>query len=65
MITEFINNHSNKNPSILDLGCGEGILHERMEKGSYSEFIGIDFSSESIKQAVAKNLKNAEFKVAD
>jgi trans-aconitate methyltransferase len=36
-----------------------------LEKGSYSEFVGMDFSSESIKQAVAKNLKDVEFKVAD
>ncbi len=64
-ITDFINKHGNKNPSVLDLGCGEGILCERMENVSYNEFVGMDFSSESIKQAVAKNLKDAAFKVAD
>lgn len=64
-IIEFINKHGNKKPSILDLGCGEGILCERIENGSYKEFIGMDFSSESIKQAGKKNLKDAEFKVAD
>ena len=64
-IIEFTNKHGNKNPSVLDLGCGEGILCERMQNESYSEFVGMDFSSESIKQAVEKNLKDAEFKVAD
>jgi len=64
-IIEFIAKHSNKNPSVLDLGCGEGILCERMKNESYSEFVGMDFSSESIKQAVEKNLDKAVFKVAD
>ena len=36
-----------------------------MEIGSYKEFVGMDFSSESIKQAVAKQLDKATFKVAD
>jgi 2-polyprenyl-3-methyl-5-hydroxy-6-metoxy-1,4-benzoquinol methylase len=64
-IVDFITKHGNKNPSVLDLGCGEGILCERMENDSYKEFVGMDFSSESIKQAVEKNLNNAIFKVAD
>lgn len=64
-IADFINTHGNKNPSVLDLGCGEGILCERMEKGSYSKFVGMDFSSESIKQAIEKNLKDATFIEAD
>jgi len=64
-IIEFIAKHGNSNPSVLDLGCGEGILCERMKNESYIEFVGMDFSSESIKQAVAKNLEKAVFKVAD
>jgi len=64
-IIEFIEQYGKNNPSVLDLGSGEGILCERMKKGSYNEFVGIDFSSESIKQAVAKNLEQAAFKVAD
>lgn len=64
-IIEFIAKHGNNNPSVLDLGCGEGILCERMKNESYIEFVGMDFSSESIKQAVEKNLDKAVFKVAD
>lgn len=64
-IIEFIAKHGNNNPSVLDLGCGEGILCERMKNESYSSFVGMDFSSESIKQAVEKNLDKAVFKVAD
>lgn len=64
-IIEFMNTYGNKNPLILDLGCGEGILCERMYNESYKEFVGMDFSSESIKQANAKQLHKAEFKVAD
>lgn len=55
----------NKNPSILDLGCGEGILCERMRETEYSHFLGIDFSSVSIKKASNLKLKNVEFLCAD
>jgi 2-polyprenyl-3-methyl-5-hydroxy-6-metoxy-1,4-benzoquinol methylase len=64
-IIEFIDKHGNNHPSVLDLGCGEGILCERMKNERYSEFVGMDFSSESIKQASEKNFKDAQFKVAD
>jgi trans-aconitate methyltransferase len=64
-IIDFIDKYGNNNPSILDLGCGEGILCERIKKESYSEFVGMDFSSESIKQADVKSLDKAVFKEAD
>ncbi len=64
-IIDFINKHGNGEPSVLDLGCGEGILCERMKNETYSKFVGMDFSSESIKQANEKKLDKAVFKVAD
>ena len=51
--------------SILDIGCGEGILLERLGINSYSYYIGIDFSSDAIEQACKKSLYKAEFINAD
>ncbi len=54
-----------KNPSILDIGCGDGVLNERLGDFSFSYFLGVDFSSESIKQAQEKKLPNSEFEHSD
>ena len=37
--------------AILEVGCGEGILQERMPRGSYSKFLGIDISKVAIRRA--------------
>lgn len=34
--------------SILDVGCGEGILYERLEPNSYFKYVGIDVSGDAI-----------------
>ncbi len=54
-----------ENASILDLGCGEGILAERMASTKYSYFLGMDFSSVSIAKANHLTLRNTEFICAD
>lgn len=54
-----------KNPSILDIGCGDGVLNERLGDFPFSYFLGVDFSSESIKQAQDKNLPKSEFEHCD
>tara|TARA_R100000935_G_scaffold21876_3_gene40422 strand:- start:11 stop:592 length:582 start_codon:yes stop_codon:yes gene_type:complete len=54
-----------ENPSILDIGCGDGVLNERLGDYPFSYFLGVDFSSESIKQAQEKNLPNSEFEHCD
>lgn len=64
-IIDFIAKYAVNNPTILDLGCGEGILCQRMSHQQYSFFIGMDFSSVSIKNATQLNLLNAEFICAD
>jgi 2-polyprenyl-3-methyl-5-hydroxy-6-metoxy-1,4-benzoquinol methylase len=38
-------------PSILEIGCGEGILQSRLQKSAYSEYLGIDVSEVAIKYA--------------
>jgi SAM-dependent methyltransferase len=60
-IVDYLKTYAISNPSILDLGCGDGVLNERMEGVMYSCFLGLDFSKVSIEQAKAKNIPNAEF----
>jgi SAM-dependent methyltransferase len=36
---------------ILDLGCGPGVLRDRMERVPYRRYLGIDFSREAINRA--------------
>ena len=50
--------------SVLDIGCGEGLL-ARWLAGACPRYFGIDLSSEAIALARAKNLSFAEFAVAD
>lgn len=64
-IIDFISEFAVENPTILDLGCGEGILCERMDSSQYAHFVGMDFSSVSIKSAQQLNLPNSEFICAD
>lgn len=37
--------------SILEVGCGEGILQSRMQPGSYNKYMGIDISKVAIRKA--------------
>lgn len=64
-IIDYISQFGITNPSILDLGCGEGILCERLKNSDYSRFLGMDFSSVSTEKASKKSFKNAEFICTD
>ncbi|MDX2129515.1 MAG: methyltransferase domain-containing protein [Chloroherpetonaceae bacterium] len=50
--------------SLLDMGCGEGLLQERLNPNDYSEYLGIDFS-EPIKIASLKNTEKTRFEIGD
>jgi len=41
--------------SILDLGCGEGILRERLDPASYSRYVGVDIAQTAIDAARARS----------
>jgi SAM-dependent methyltransferase len=45
-------------PSILEIGCGEGVLCRRLCPSKYERFIGIDIAPEAIKRA--KELENSK-----
>lgn len=46
---------------LLDIGCGTGFLIDMLSNNYNAEFTGLDLSSEMIKQARNKNIKNATF----
>lgn len=60
-IVEYLNNFVKEKPSILDLGCGEGVLNERLGDFDYSYFQGMDFSKVSIDKAKEKQFPDADF----
>lgn len=42
------------NPSILEVGCGEGILSQRIGRQHYGSFLGTDVANTAIEQAVQR-----------
>lgn len=51
--------------AILDLGCGNGILRQRLAQDQYSRYVGVDFSEDAIEQARATADAKSSFFVAD
>jgi 2-polyprenyl-3-methyl-5-hydroxy-6-metoxy-1,4-benzoquinol methylase len=47
--------------SILDVGCGEGVLHERLCESSYFRYVGIDVSNVAIDKVCEKNSEKHQF----
>jgi len=64
-IITYIKEYATSAPAILDIGCGDGVLNERMQGIDYSYFLGLDFSKVSIDQAKEKNFPKAEFLTID
>ncbi|WP_044399115.1 trans-aconitate 2-methyltransferase [Lacinutrix sp. Hel_I_90] len=64
-IVELTEKHGTKNPNILDLGSGEGVLLDYFNVENITSFYGMDFSSVSIKKANKENRNKATFICAD
>ena len=64
-IVGFIKKHAVAKPSILDLGCGDGVLNLHLEALNFEYFLGLDFSKISIEKANEKNFPKSEFIAAD
>src|SRR4051812_44602632 len=47
--------------SILDLGCGEGFLAQKLHPSDYSRYVGVDFSTAAIGKAASLHLPKATF----
>lgn len=50
---------------LLDIGCGEGILLERLGAADYARFVGVDLSRTAIERAQQKQLARSVFVHAD
>jgi 2-polyprenyl-3-methyl-5-hydroxy-6-metoxy-1,4-benzoquinol methylase len=46
--------HFREKGTILEVGCGEGILQERLCPSKYSRYVGVDISTEAIERASRK-----------
>lgn len=64
-IIDLFREFGNPNPSILDIGCGDGVLNRRMGDFEFSYFLGVDFSEVSIEKAKAQSFPKSEFLAAD
>jgi SAM-dependent methyltransferase len=62
-IINYMKSYSPSNPTILDIGCGEGVLNERMKGFDFEYFL--DFSEVSIELAQNKKLPKTEFIAED
>ena len=51
--------------SILDVGCGVGILAERLGPHAYSQYVGLDIQAEPIRAASRNTDKKTAFRRAD
>jgi SAM-dependent methyltransferase len=51
--------------AVLDVGCGDGLLRDRLRPLGYSRFVGVDLSAAAIGRAAAVEDERAEFLAAD
>ncbi len=47
--------------SILEVGCGDGLLQEKLVRSDFSKYVGFDISTEAIKRASKKAGENVQF----
>jgi 2-polyprenyl-3-methyl-5-hydroxy-6-metoxy-1,4-benzoquinol methylase len=64
MITGYTR-HYCKEPRILDLGCGEGVLQKYFSSVDYSRYLGIDVSDVAIEKAKSLENDKTQFQVGD
>jgi len=57
--------HFKKNASLLDVGCAQGVLQDRLIKVDFTNIVGIDFSEEGIRMAQPKSDNITRFEVGD
>jgi 2-polyprenyl-3-methyl-5-hydroxy-6-metoxy-1,4-benzoquinol methylase len=50
--------------AVLDVGCGEGLLRDRLGAEGYRRFVGVDLSEEAVRIARSRPDARAEFAVA-
>ncbi len=51
--------------AILDVGCGEGVLHALLARAGYRQYVGVDISPTAIERMASRNDNRTRFMVAD
>lgn len=57
--------HLHPGGSVLDVGCGEGLLRDRLAPLGYSRFVGVDLSEAAVAAAEGRGDPRARFEAAD
>ena len=57
--------HLKPGAAVLDVGCGQGVLLQRLPAGSYARYLGIDVSSSAIAAAQKQCSERSRFVAAD
>lgn len=52
-------------PAILDVGCGEGVLHGILGRLGYQRYVGIDLSAAAIERVASKSDDSTRFLVSE
>jgi 2-polyprenyl-3-methyl-5-hydroxy-6-metoxy-1,4-benzoquinol methylase len=52
-------------PTILDVGCGVGLLRERLDGVAFAQYVGVDLSAPAIAEADARGFARSRFVVGD
>ncbi len=51
--------------SILDVGCGEGLLVDHLRRVGYGNYVGIDIAEQAILEAAGRRDEHTSFRAAD
>lgn len=57
--------HLKPGGSVLDVGCGEGLLADHLRPFGYSRYLGVDLSEAAVEQAAARKDAKTSFAAAD
>ncbi len=57
--------HRFKPASIMDLGCGDGVLNRRMTYDGFDSFLGVDYAEVSVNMAKKQGYPKATFETHD
>ncbi len=65
VIIGFMKQYCHAMPSILEMGCGEGLLQSKMKDFEYSSVTGVDLSNIAIRKAIARKFNHSTYQVAN
>jgi len=65
VLVDFIGRYLQGSRTILEIGCGEGILQQRIPPHSYSRYLGVDISHVAIRRASRFKDPVTDFRTGD